>query len=78
MNKGWIRDYWTQKPMTLDEFLNMQKQLSIPSVRYTGQHDSPIKKVAIIGGSGIGFEYKASQLGADVLLLVTLNTMMRC
>lgn len=53
-----------------------QKQLNIPSVRYTGQHDSPIKKVAIIGGSGIGFEYKASQLGADVLLLVILNTMM--
>ena len=46
----------------------MQKQLSIPSVRYTGQHDSPIKKVAIIGGSGIGFEYKASQLGADVFV----------
>ena len=45
-------------------------------IRYTGQHDSPIKKVAIIGGSGIGFEYKASQLGADVLLLVILNTMM--
>ena len=57
-------------------FLNMPKQLNIPSVRYTGQHDSPIKKVAIIGGSGIGFEYKASQLGADVLLLVILNTMM--
>ena len=55
--------------MTLDEFSEYaKKQLNIPSVRYTGQHDSPIKKVAIIGGSGIGFEYKASQLGADVFV----------
>ena len=57
-------------------FLNMPKTAQYTELHIWGQHDSPIKKVAIIGGSGIGFEYKASQLGADVLLLVILNTMM--
>ena len=46
--------------MTLDEFSSYTKeQLNINSLRYTGHPDAVINKVAMIGGSGIGFEYEA-------------------
>lgn len=55
--------------MTLDEFSSYAKEkLNINSLRYTGNSDAVINKVAMIGGSGIGFEYEAHSNGADVFV----------
>ncbi|MCA0117258.1 Nif3-like dinuclear metal center hexameric protein, partial [Staphylococcus epidermidis] len=43
-------------------------KLNINSLRYTGNSDAVINKVAMIGGSGIGFEYEALSNGADVFV----------
>ncbi|MBI5975669.1 Nif3-like dinuclear metal center hexameric protein [Staphylococcus canis] len=42
--------------------------LNLQIVKFTGDLTADIKKVAIIGGSGIGFEYKAQSLGADLFI----------
>ncbi|EKU49899.1 Nif3-like dinuclear metal center hexameric protein [Staphylococcus massiliensis] len=47
---------------------DVKSQLDMPSVRFIGDKRASIKKVAIIGGSGIGFEYKAKALGADIFI----------
>ncbi|WP_186306021.1 Nif3-like dinuclear metal center hexameric protein, partial [Staphylococcus epidermidis] len=39
-----------------------------PSLPYTPQHDSPIKKLAIIRGSPIPFHYKPTQLPPHLFL----------
>ena len=49
-------------------FLVTLKKLNINSLRYTGNSDAVINKVAMIGGSGIGFEYEAHSNGADVFV----------
>lgn len=57
------------EPMNIDDFVSYVKsQLQIPSVRYVDCSNTTINKVAMIGGSGIGFEYEASQLGADIFI----------
>lgn len=57
------------KPLTAKDFAESVKtSLSIPSVRFTGDIESTVKHVAIIGGSGIGFEYKANASGADIFI----------
>lgn len=40
----------------------------MPSVRFTGDLNSQVKTVAVIGGSGIGFEYAAAKKGADIFV----------
>lgn len=47
---------------------HVKENLAMPSVRYVGNLDQIIKKVAIIGGSGIGFETQAAQQGADIFI----------
>ncbi|WP_040030034.1 Nif3-like dinuclear metal center hexameric protein [Staphylococcus cohnii] len=47
---------------------HVKTQLEMPSVRFIGNLKQTIKKVAIIGGSGIGFEYQADQQGADIFI----------
>lgn len=55
--------------MTLKEFaLKAKKNLNIPSVRFTGNPNTLVKNVAIIGGSGIGYEEYAKSKGADVFV----------
>ncbi len=55
--------------MTLDEFSNYVKdKLKIASLKYTGNPNAVIKNVSIIGGSGIGFEYEAKRMGADIFV----------
>ncbi|MBO1197955.1 Nif3-like dinuclear metal center hexameric protein [Staphylococcus simiae] len=56
-------------PMSIQQFSEYaKKQLQIPSVRFVGQYNEQIQTIAIIGGSGIGFEYKAKSQGADIFV----------
>lgn len=58
-----------KKPMPIKEFVKQVKaQLQIPSVRFTGDTNAMISKVAIIGGAGIGFEELAFKKGADIFI----------
>ncbi|MBO3064123.1 Nif3-like dinuclear metal center hexameric protein [Staphylococcus shinii] len=55
--------------MTARKFVDHAKsQLKMPSVRFSGDINANIETVAIIGGSGIGFEYTAKQKGADIFV----------
>ncbi|WP_336878007.1 Nif3-like dinuclear metal center hexameric protein [Staphylococcus nepalensis] len=55
--------------MNVRDFVNHVKtKLAMPSVRFIGNLEDTIKTVAIIGGSGIGFEYNAAQQGADIFI----------
>lgn len=56
-------------PMSIEQFSEFAKnQLQIPSVRFVGNGSQYIQTIAIIGGSGIGFEYKAISQGADIFV----------
>ncbi|NWK85640.1 Nif3-like dinuclear metal center hexameric protein [Staphylococcus sp. GSSP0090] len=58
-----------EKPMNAKAFAkHVKDKLKMPSVRFTGTLDDSIKTVAIIGGSGIGFEYDAINKGADIFI----------
>ena len=55
--------------MSLTDFVKFVKhELDIPSVRYTGDANKHIQKVAIIGGAGIGYEALAFNKGADIFI----------
>jgi len=55
--------------MSADSFVkHVKTQLHMPSVRFTGDLNSQVKTVAVIGGSGIGFEYAAAKKGADIFV----------
>lgn len=47
---------------------HVKSALNIPSVKFTGDIHSRVKKIAIIGGAGIGFEYSAQKQGADLFI----------
>ncbi|UWF55667.1 Nif3-like dinuclear metal center hexameric protein [Staphylococcus hyicus] len=47
---------------------HLKTVLNMPSIRYIGDKNTLIENVAIIGGSGIGFESMAQQKGADVFI----------
>ena len=56
-------------PQNVKDFIQETKStLAIPSLRYAGKPDITISRVAIIGGSGIGFEHVAFQRGADIFV----------
>lgn len=58
-----------EEQITLKEYaLFIKNQLNIPSVRFTGNPNSLIRKAAIVGGSGIGYENLAAKQGADVFI----------
>ncbi|UXR68658.1 Nif3-like dinuclear metal center hexameric protein [Staphylococcus sp. IVB6246] len=57
------------KPMTVSTFVeHVKAQLNMPSVRFIGDLDRNIETVAIVGGSGIGYEQTAAHRGADIFL----------
>ncbi|SUM44120.1 NIF3 protein [Staphylococcus petrasii] len=57
------------EPLAIKDFVKQVKQqLQIPSVRFAGDENAIIRKVAIIGGAGIGFEQMASAKGADIFI----------
>ncbi|PHK49746.1 Nif3-like dinuclear metal center hexameric protein [Staphylococcus edaphicus] len=58
-----------QEPMNVKTFVkHVKTQLKLSSVRFTGDINTNIETVAIIGGSGIGFEYDAANKGADIFV----------
>ncbi|THF75630.1 Nif3-like dinuclear metal center hexameric protein [Cohnella fermenti] len=57
------------EPESLDEFAERVKQaLQVPFVRVVGRGDRPIRKVAVLGGSGSRYIGHARFAGADVLV----------
>lgn len=57
------------EPETLDQFAERVKQaLDVPFVRIVGDGSKPIRKVAVLGGSGAKYIRHATFAGADVLV----------
>lgn len=55
--------------MSLADFAqHVKKSLDVPTVRVVGDMDRPIKKVAVLGGSGSKYIYQAAFAGADCLV----------
>lgn len=60
---------YIQKPITFREFLELVKRnMSIEDLKYTGDLDRHVYKIALCGGSGMSFVKDAMQKGADVYL----------
>ncbi|UDI78167.1 Nif3-like dinuclear metal center hexameric protein [Staphylococcus taiwanensis] len=57
------------EPMSIKDFvLQAKTSLELPCVRFAGDTNAIIKKVAVIGGAGIGFETLAFEKGADIFV----------
>lgn len=55
--------------MTLDTFATMVKEVfEVPALRFVGDPQKTIKKVAVLGGDGNKYIYAAKRSGADVLV----------
>src|SRR5574344_2101143 len=60
---------YLQEEIALKDYLNQVKQkLSLPSIRYVGNENKRIKKIAICGGSGISFVNQAIEKNCDCFL----------
>jgi dinuclear metal center YbgI/SA1388 family protein len=58
-----------EKEMTLHEFAeHVKKTLEVPFVRMTGDNNSKVKKVAVLGGDGNKYIHQAKRKGADVFV----------
>lgn len=58
-----------EKPLTMEKFLEKVKTLlKLQNVRFVGNSDKIIKKVAICSGSGAEFIVKSAYQGADVII----------
>ncbi|MCG3089089.1 Nif3-like dinuclear metal center hexameric protein [Sporosarcina cyprini] len=58
-----------QESMSLAQFADhVKRTLDVPSVRIVGDMDKPIRKVAILGGSGPKYIHSAKRRGADVFV----------
>lgn len=58
-----------ENEMTIANFAaEVKLKLNIPSVRFVGRPNQKVKRIAMIGGSGIGYEYQAAQQGADIFV----------
>ncbi|QLK86059.1 Nif3-like dinuclear metal center hexameric protein [Staphylococcus sp. 17KM0847] len=54
---------------SIDDFVqHVKTTLKMPSVRFIGDNHARIQTVAIVGGSGVGYEMQAQQQGADIFL----------
>ncbi|MDU4697000.1 MAG: Nif3-like dinuclear metal center hexameric protein [Paenibacillus sp.] len=57
------------EPVTLRDFVQrVKEQLDVPTVRVVGDLDRPIRKAAVLGGSGGRYWKNAQFRGADVLV----------
>ncbi len=57
------------QPVKLRHFMDMVKErLRVPTVRYGGNPEAEVQKIAVCGGSGAGLLHKAVFAGADVFL----------
>jgi dinuclear metal center YbgI/SA1388 family protein len=60
--------------LTLKEFINLVKErLALSMVRYCGELEKKVEKVALCGGSGASYLARAVFLGADVYLTADLK-----
>lgn len=58
-----------KKPVKFHYFMDMTKELlKVSTLRYGGDPNSEVQKIAVCGGSGASFMKKAAFFGADVLL----------
>lgn len=58
-----------KQSMSVQSFVELYKQnLNIPAVRFIGDKDSTIKKVAIVGGAGIEYAELAKSKQADLFI----------
>lgn len=58
-----------EKPLVLREFMDRVKSsLNVPVIRYGGDTEIIVKKIAVCGGSGAGLIHRAIFAGADVLV----------
>lgn len=56
-------------PCSLTEFADhVRQQFHLPHIRFAGPATNPIRRVAILGGSGAGWAEAARRKGADVLV----------
>ncbi len=63
-----------EKPMTENEFLSFVKdKMQCGSIRHSALLGKPIKKVAVLGGSGSFAIQNAKQAGADIFLTADLK-----
>lgn len=57
------------KPMSLHDFVKWVREVfRLPHIRYAGQPDTWVERVAVLGGSGHGWMTHSLQKGAQVLL----------
>lgn len=57
------------EPMTLDDFASTVKEaFGVPALRFVGEPQKKIRKVAVLGGDGNKYIYAAKRSGADVLV----------
>ncbi|MGI8316120.1 Nif3-like dinuclear metal center hexameric protein [Halobacillus mangrovi] len=57
------------EPVSLEELCRLVKEkYSVPTVRFVGENTKPVKKVALLGGSGEKFIHQAKRSGADVYI----------
>lgn len=57
------------EPMTLDAFAEKVKEVfEVPALRFVGDPQKMIRKVAVLGGDGNKYIYAAKRSGADVLV----------
>ncbi|PPA71435.1 Nif3-like dinuclear metal center hexameric protein [Jeotgalibacillus proteolyticus] len=60
---------YLQKPMKLREFIEYVKmKFDVPALRYVGNPDAEVKKVAVLGGTGNRYMNAARFSGADVYI----------
>lgn len=58
-----------EEPMTLDAFASRVKDVfKVPALRFVGDPNRIVKKVAVLGGDGNKYIYAAKRSGADVLV----------
>ncbi|MEK3934172.1 Nif3-like dinuclear metal center hexameric protein [Sporosarcina sp. FSL W7-1349] len=58
-----------QQPMSLEQFTqHVKASLQVPMVRFVGELDKKIEKVAVLGGDGNKYIYAAKRKGADALV----------
>lgn len=62
------------EPVTLEKFITIVKEnLAIDTLRYCGEKEKMIRKVAVCGGSGMYYWQQALFAGADVLLTADIK-----
>ena len=69
LNSGIGRIVALSEPVLLSELCeNVKKSLDLPAIRYSGNDDKLISKIAVINGSGQDYFHEAIKLGAECII----------